>query len=517
MTRGTGLPSSKPGGRILLAAGLTVLSVYLAGILWYSRFHMLDDALIHLRLAELFLEHGFFTTDGNAHNFGASSPVFVLLAAAVHGLVETDFTTKFLSIVFYVALVAGLVILTARAAGPARAGWLVLAVLVISPIGVRWLTDGMETSLAAGLALLLGIAAAGAGKPGIARAAGLVLLGAVAVTTRIELTLPVAMAAACLAIRQGSRDGPASWLMAFAVAAGGIAGLLTIWLCFGALLPDAAIAKTAAATGPAGSLLAIAISLAGGLTFGAGLLVLWLAGLSANLAIGHVRSAAVIVPNLALVVLWAAIAIRGQYVQGMRHVLPAFMFMIAANVTFLAAANLPARGRATQDMRGRPAGWAAAAVAAVAFALEFLKFQPIVEHRTAAFLNMRALNLAALEGRGGIGWDVGHLMYFTKGQVCDVNGLINGRAAAATPEPSRLDNCLKREVEFVFVTPENAADLIDRSGTRFADWPVCGRYLFQNVSATAPHYLAVSPARVQQICPQHRAPDPLKRAALSPT
>ena len=126
------------------------------------------------------------------------------------------------------------------------------------------------------------------------------------------------------------------------------------------------------------------------------------------------------------------------------------------------------------------------------------------------------LHLEALEGRSGIGWDVGHLMYFTKGRICDVNGLINGRAAAATREPSRLDSCLKREVEFVFVTPENAAELIGRSGARFADWPVCGRYLFQNVSATAPHYLAVSPARAQQICPQRRAPEQLKRAALSP-
>ena len=263
-------PSSKPGDRILFAVGLTALAAYLAGILWYSRFHMLDDALIHLRLAELFLEHGFFTTDGSAHDFGTSSPAFVLLAAAVHGLVETDFTTKLLSIVFYVALVAGLVVLTARAGGPARAGWLALAVLVISPIGVRWLTDGMETSLVAGIALLLGIAASGAGRPGVAWIGALVLLGATAVTTRIELTLFVALAAACLVIRHDPKDRPANRPMAAALAGGGGVGLLAIWLYFGALLPDAAIAKAAGAAGPLDSLLAIAISLAGGLLFGAG-------------------------------------------------------------------------------------------------------------------------------------------------------------------------------------------------------------------------------------------------------
>jgi hypothetical protein len=506
-------PSIPPGRRVLLGAAMAGLAAYLAGLLWYSRFHMLDDALIHLRYAELLLEHGFFTSDGSARNFGASSPVFVLLAAAVHGLVETDFTTKFLSIVFYLALVCGLVVLTARASGPARVGWLILSVLVISPIGVRWLTDGMETSLVAGMALLLGIAAAGDGSRGAASAAALALLGAIAVTTRIGLALLVALAAACIALRpHGERQ--AHLLLAIALAAGGLAGLLTIWLCFGALLPDAAIAKTAGMAAPAISLLAIAISLAGGLVFGAGLLVLWLAGLSANLVRGRIPLAALAAPNLALIALWALIAARGQYVQGIRHVLPALVFMIAANITFLAATDFPALLRKVDDTQRRRAAWAAAAMVAVAFALEFLKFQPIVENRTAAFLSMRALNLAALEGRNGIGWDVGHLMYFTKGHVCDVNGLINGRAAAATPEPSRLDNCLRREVEFVFVTRENAADLIDRSGTRFADWPVCGRYLFQNVSTTEPHYLAVSPARAQQICPQGRAPELLKRAAL---
>jgi hypothetical protein len=382
---------------------------------------------------------------------------------------------------------------------------------------VRWLTDGMETSLVAGMALLLGIAAARAGAPGLARAGALALLGAAAVTTRIELVLLVALTALCIAVRHRAPGRERQILMALPVALGGAAGMLAIWLCFGVLLPDPAIAKTAGAAAPVESVLAIAISLAGGLLFGAGLFVLWLVGFVANLALGHAPRAAIIVANLALVALWAAIAIRGQYVQGIRHVLPALMFMIAANIAFLAAAALPMPAWRAQDPHRRRTAWVAASVVAVAFALEFLKFQPIVEHRAAAFLDMRALNLEVLEGRSGIGWDVGHLMYFTKGQVCDVNGVINGRAAAAAPEPSRLDNCLKREVEFVFVTQENAAELIDRSGARFADWPVCGAYLFQNVSETEPHYLAVSPARVGEICPQRRTPDLLKRAALSPS
>src|SRR5690606_29834113 len=102
--------------RPAILAGLAgALVAYLVAILWYSRFHLLDDSLIHLRLAELLLEHGFFTTDGYARSFGTSSPVFVAIAAALHHLAENDFTTKIISLFFYLVLVATLLGLAWRA------------------------------------------------------------------------------------------------------------------------------------------------------------------------------------------------------------------------------------------------------------------------------------------------------------------------------------------------------------------------------------------------------------------
>jgi hypothetical protein len=208
--------------------------------------------------------------------------------------------------------------------------------------------------------------------------------------------------------------------------------------------------------------------------------------------------------------------VRGQFVQGIRHVLPTLVFMVAANAALIGATDaraLIARLLPSSGWR-MPMTYAAAAVTGFAFMTELAKFESIVDNRSAAFLAMRSLDLGALEGTTGIAWDVGHLMYFTKAQVCDVSGLVNGREAALAPESQRLETCLKRDVDFVFVTPENAAELIEMSGTRFANWPVCGQYLFQNVSATAPHYLAVSPKRAAQICPHLREEGPLIRATL---
>jgi hypothetical protein len=503
--------------QILALAGLT--AAYLAAMLWFSRFHLLDDALIHLRFAELLIEHGFFTADGRAASFGTSSPAFVLLAAMLHALAPSDFTTKILSVGFYLAFVVGLGALALRSNGSARTGWLLLLALALTPMALRWLTDGMETSFAAAIALLLGIATARVRTAAVLPALALFALGMAAVLTRIEMTLLVALAALAITLRAGaggSRGLPHDAMCGMPLALGGVVALMLIWLMFGAVLPDTAIAKATGKAAPANSLAAIAISLAGALGFGAGLIALWLAGFGNRLhALARndwTSYAIAAVPNLALLVLWALISVRGQYVQGIRYILPALIFMIAANTAMsrTSETGLPwLRGiSASRLVKARLALY----VAVIGF--EFTKFQAIVDGRTAAFLEMRDMNLEGLEGESGIAWDVGYLMYFTKAQICDVSGLINGRRAASSTESTRLEDCLKRDIEFVFVTPENATRLIGKSGSRFVDWPICGHYVFRNVSDTAPHYLAVAPDRAAQICPQQYDGRPLKQAAL---
>jgi hypothetical protein len=502
------LPYRRPGR--IAAAGAAVL--YLGLMLWYSRYHMLDDALIHLRMAELLLQHGFVTTDGQAVTFGTSSPLFLLITAALHAAIDSDFTTKIISVLAYLALIAMLVRLVRRSAALERGSWIALAVVAASPMGIRWLSDGMETSLAAIVALALGIAAIRGRTTTVADALWLAALAAAAVGTRVEMVLLVALASATSGVR-GDR------LAARSMAAGGMAGLLLLWATFGTILPDPALAKSAGMAMPAASLTGIATSFVGSMAFGVGLLAIWLLGLIANLQGRVAPRLVIILPNLALVLLWCVIAVRGQYVQGIRHVLPTLVFMVAANAALVGAADarvLLARLPPSSGWR-MPLTYAAAAVAGFAFMSELAKFGSIVDNRSAAFLAMRSLDLGALEGTNGIAWDVGHLMYFTKAQVCDVSGLVNGREAALAPESQRLEACLRRDVDFVFVTPENAAELIERSGTRFANWPVCGQYLFQNVSATAPHYLAVSPERAAQICPRLREEGSLIRAALHPS
>jgi hypothetical protein len=251
--------------------------------------------------------------------------------------------------------------------------------------------------------------------------------------------------------------------------------------------------------------------------FGIGLLALWLAGMAFNLRARNASRWVILLPNLALLVLWCVVAARGQFVQGIRHLLAPLVFTIAANAALLGATTLrDLRVPMPTPLLRKPLARCAAAVLALGFVAELAMFHAIVESRTAAFLDMRALQLAALHDAEGIAWDVGHLMYFTKGQVCDVSGVVNGRRTARTPESQRLEDCLQRDVAFLFVTSDNAVEIIEKAGSRFAGWPVCGQYLFRNVRATSPHFLAVSPARAPEICPRLRQEGALIRAVHHP-
>src|SRR6185503_3089701 len=99
---------------------------------------------------------GFPTADGVSRSFADSSPLFLLLTAAGLALGGTFYVTKLLSLAAFGALVAVLIVAAWRERHP-PARWVIVAMLlfVLSPFGVKWLTDGMETSLAVLLALLL--------------------------------------------------------------------------------------------------------------------------------------------------------------------------------------------------------------------------------------------------------------------------------------------------------------------------------------------------------------------------
>ena len=228
--------------------------------MWFARYHFLDDALIHLRYADFLWERGTLTFDGVESSYGTSSLLYVLLlapSARRYGRSVGD--AKVVSCVFYLGLVTLVSARAVRSAGLQRALWAGIAMAVVSPMGVRWLTDGMETSLVAVMSVALPLIAYRSGVPQSTqrRYAGLAVLGATVFLLRVEMVLPVVAASIGLwlcsskAREKTLSSGPRVRRLASValrdsgLLVGAIVCGLVIYVVFGQLLPDTAVAKSA--------------------------------------------------------------------------------------------------------------------------------------------------------------------------------------------------------------------------------------------------------------------------------
>ncbi|HEV7518629.1 MAG TPA: hypothetical protein VGR07_20225, partial [Thermoanaerobaculia bacterium] len=297
-------------------AGLAILSAWVGAWIWLGRYALLDDALIHLRFAHLLLRTGFLSFDGVTPSYGSSSPLFVGLLAVLAALDRGPLLSKLVSVVFYLLLLAITCVRAARSARH-RPLWLLLVITLGSPMALRWLTDGMETSLTAALAAILALVALER-NPGRSNPLWLLGFGAVLALTRVELCLGIFFAvlgaAPLLAGRHLARHLARRHLP---LALGGLASLALLVALFGHVLPDTALAKQAAPSTYAEAAMQVGRSTAASLTLGFGLALLWLATLLWGLLESDARGrSALALGNLLLPSTIAIIAWRGQILHG---------------------------------------------------------------------------------------------------------------------------------------------------------------------------------------------------------
>jgi hypothetical protein len=450
-----------------------------------ARNFLLDDALIHVRAAGLLLDAGFPTADGVTPSFADSSPLFLLLTALGLVLGGSFQGVKVLSLVAFGALIAGLAAAAWRERHPqARLIILVLLVIVLSPFGVKWLTDGMETSLAVLLALLLATTL----DSDRARLPATAAIAMLCVLVRPELAVLVAVAVAGQAMRANRR-------LAIATALGGIAALAALYGEFGRLLSDAAEAKLRYAYSLA-EFLELLGGVAGGAgLFGVGLALAWLGLLFVTLRAVPPRDPAVralVLGQLSLLLVLIAIAWRGQAIEGIRPLLPFVAFSLACGVALLRRCT-PARPVAARALLPL------AAMAAVGWAVDAVAFDRIVRVQGQSMEAMRVRDWSPLHGHTGVAWDVGYLAYFTQAAVCDAQGLINGPDFARLSLPERLRHCA-RVADFAFVDPPRyriLATALDTTG-----WRVCDRFEFAHRKGPVNVYLLVAPRLAHEpLCP----------------
>lgn len=494
--------------------GLTLLlALWLLVWLCLSWPAMQDDAFIHLRYAVNLLRYHMISYNGVHPDYGTSSLLYVWLLAGLRAFFTSPVLPRAVSSGFHVVLFGGLVWGLARALRPAPRqalgfALLLLAVLVM-PMAVRWLDDGMETSLALCLVSLIAFSISRAGHSedmSDRSAVWMLVLGFAVTLARVEYLLMLGVGSVALFFArlslpgEAARRGAAARLRLAVRCAtpllGGLLAAALIFLTMHALVPDTAIAKGNDHAPWWGTLHSVASVLVSSLSLGVCLLLLWVLTAVAGIAYRGRVTLAMLAANSLFPVVVVLAALRGQEVQGIRYFVWTLVFPILWNTLELRWAELEPERLMVRALGGATLAVAGALLILVPVesTLLYREFR-VREHALAEF---RAQHLERLRSMTLVAYDIGYIGYFTDSPLCDMGGLVNGRVRAALPYEERVKLCVAEHPQYAFVSNSNLGFLnylLNMKG-----WSVCSVYDLANLRASDLHYLVASPAATEKVC-----------------
>ena len=503
---------------------IPLLALWLAVWVVLSWGGVQDDAFIHLRYAGNLIRTHFITYDGLHPNYGVSSLLYVYLLAFLRTFISSPGIPRVVSSCAHLLLFAGLVLLFLRAIPresrlPRLLGLAVL-VLLVAPSAVRWLDDGMETGLAlCFVALICWITFRQSVGNAVTTVQYLafVVLGFLAVLLRTELILLCGLSFLLLAWQNLFASGNSAKrdqrfraiVTASHLLLGGLLALTCIRIRMHFLLPDTAVAKAIHGTSWIATLFATAKVLAGALSFGLGMFALWL--LTIFLLWRSRRfTVTALFANSVFPVLVAVAAVRGQQVQGARYFVWTLLFSILWNILELGRVS-PSR---PEPQPGSKLVVAALALFLLALPCESILLYPMLKSRSSLLEQFESDHLEILEGKRGIATYVGFIGYFSRADICDLAGLINGREKASETTSERIVGCVAAHPDFLFFDAPRINDV--RPFFSYTGWQACSQsYDFKNVDSATRYYLIVPRASAPKVCREVSNSTPLEIESIS--
>ncbi|MBS1799177.1 MAG: hypothetical protein JSS95_05060 [Acidobacteria bacterium] len=478
---------------MLAGAGV---AIWLLAVLLTTRYYMLDDALIHLRYASHLQSSHQITYNGGQQDYGTSSVLYVCLLAGLRWLTSSPLLPKLVSVAFYLLLVVGVAYKTLRSSQNkwGRTLGVSLLVVLLSPMAVRWLTDGMETGFVlflVGLLAIFGPSLIHQTQVTFRTMFLLALYGFLLVLARVELCLLVAMGAIIVAGPDLLRSCPERKIAlarACSLIAGAGLAVIGITLYFHHLLPDTAVAKIA--SGKSLETLSTVFRMtASSFAFGVGLTAIYLT--SAVIALKYIRASEQarektivwIAANASYPILVSLACLRGQYIQGIRYLIWPLGFSVLWNIVTIQANSTGDFPVYTPYLRKWQVAFLGMLVCLLPFDT-FFGFHSMMG-RSAAFLKMRQEDLSRFSNSTIIAGDVGFIGYFTQGTICDTEGLVNGRNVAELSILQRYERCAASKPAVLFVTDAQREEL-----SRYMDfsrWSTCFKVNYQNVDHDDTH------------------------------
>jgi len=489
---------------------IPALCLWLASWIVLSWAGVQDDAFIHLRYADNLLKTGLITYNGVNPDFGTSSLLYVYLLSALRALTLSPDLPRIVSSTAHILLFASIVLLLLSApplqSRQARLLSFIWLILLISPTAVRWLDDGMETSLALCLvALICWLTFRQSLWPAITGIQYLAyaLVGFLSVLLRIELILVCVLAFAILGWRGvfESKQAAYPYLRLKAVAKGshlllgGALALAIVRVKMHFLLPDTALAKSSGEAAWNGTFFVTAKILVGAISFGAGMFLFWLLTIFLLMLSRRFRSSTLFA-NLVFPILFALAALRGQEVQGARYFVWTFCFSILWNILELGRDPSHTETKKTAQVL------IYSFLILVLFTLpyESVTLYPMLKSRSALLRQFESDHLDRFAGKRGVAVDVGLIGYFSQADICDLAGLVNGREKAQETKSQRAQSCAAAHPDFLFLDAGQTGGI--RPFLPLNEWSICQHFDFRNVKTSDRHYLFVPRANALETCKQ---------------
>lgn len=482
---------------------------WLGWVLFTTRYAMLDDALIHLRYASFLRTTHHITYDGLHPDYGTSSLLYVGLLAFLRGLTTSPLLPKVVSVCAYLGLLTTLWFMgnDLHKSVWAKRLWAALLIALLTPMAIRWLTDGMETSLTLLLITWVAILCNKVPRSSSMPVWGwiaLPILGAVLVLMRIELVMLACLVSILIGGPQllSSSEGRQARGRMVALLFGTGLVMVAITLSFGHLLPDTALAKSGSLSiGPIFGILHVTAS-----SFMLGIGVTVVAIASAAIVLlrmihSHAPRQHLLLWAIANASYWIVLVLacmRGQSIQGIRYILWPLVFSAVWNILALEDLELEFPSPTLTSRSASALTWAYALLMLVIVPLDAWYGFHAMMGRAKTFLQMRDSGLASLHEDTIVAGDVGFIGYFSQANICDVDGLVNGREVAALPQSKRYQRCAEATPKALFLTAEQQEAL--GRYLNFQEWSRCAVVDFQNVKSNDRHYLMLPKVDMPRAC-----------------
>jgi hypothetical protein len=300
--------------------------------------------------------------------------------------------------------------------------------------------------------------------------------------------------------RVGSTRSPHVWFKAAMDSShlllGGVLAMAAIVLKMHVLLPDTAVAKSHGIGIWNRVPISAAHAIVGGMSLGAGMLLFWLLTFFLLLRSRRI-SLPLLLANAVFPLTMALAILRGQEIQGIRYLAWTLLFSILWNILELGIAT-PDNGRIEQDAFGRILTYVLLALLLTAQPFEALLIYPLMTARAKLMASVPHRHLDVLQGKRGIAADVGIIGYFSKANICDISGLVDGRDFARLNSQERMLACAASKPDFLFFSRNQLAHFNEFFPA--GDWQICGAFEMPDVHSNDTHYLVVPPATSERIC-----------------